>query len=91
MSRQGLNRHTHFFSCSSTAGFENVLFLLSSVLLNQRIWTMTGDTFSCSQVQDDLRFIDFTSDREAYVHFLCVCSFYESHICIFERLSKDPI
>ncbi len=52
---------------------------------------MTGDPFSCSQVQDDLRFIDFTSDREAYVRFLCVCSFYESHICIFERLSKDPI
>ncbi len=52
---------------------------------------MTGDPFSCSQFQHDLGFIDFTSDREAYMRFLCVCSFYESHICIFERLSKDQI
>ncbi len=32
------------------------------------------------QVQDDLQFIDFTSEREVYVHFLCV----HSRLCIFE-------
>ncbi len=30
--------------------------------------------FSCAQVQDNLQFIDFTSEREAYVCFLCIRS-----------------
>ncbi len=41
--------------------------------------------FSWVQVQDHLRFIDFTSEREAYARFLFVRSFYESQVCIFER------
>ncbi len=41
--------------------------------------------FSCMQVQDHLWYIDFTSEREVYVRFLSMCSFYESHVHIFER------
>ncbi len=35
--------------------------------------------FSCVQVQDNLQFIDFTSEKDMYVLFLFVRSFYESH------------
>ncbi len=38
-----------------------------------------------AQVQDHLRFIEFTSERDAYVRFLFVPSFYESHIRISEK------
>ncbi len=33
-----------------------------------------------SHFQNHLRFIDFTSERDVYVHFLCIRSFYESHV-----------
>ncbi len=35
-------------------------------------------TFNCVQVQDHLRFIDFTSERDVFTRFLFVRSFYES-------------
>ncbi len=39
---------------------------------------------NCAQVQDNLRFKDFTSERDAYARFLFIRSFYESNIRIFE-------
>ncbi len=37
---------------------------------------------NCAQVQDHLRFIDLSSERDAYARFLFVRSFYESHLRI---------
>ncbi len=54
-------------------------------LIRSRLQGRELKQFSCVQVQDHLRFIDFTSEREAYMRFLCVRLFYESYVC-----SADP-
>ncbi len=45
-------------------------------LIRSRLPGRELKAFSRTQVQDHLRFIDFTSEREAYERFLCVRSFY---------------
>ncbi len=56
--------------------------LLLMTLIMSRLQGRELKPFSCKQVQDHLRFIDFTSERQAYLCFLFVSSFYESHVRI---------
>lgn len=44
--------------------------------------------YSCTQLQDHLRFIQFTSKRQAYrlQFFLFIISFSESHVRTFKKL-----
>ncbi len=51
-------------------------------LIRSRLQGREMKPFICAQVQDNLRFIDFTSERDAYVRFLYVRSNYEH---IFEK------
>ncbi len=53
-------------------------------LIRSRLQARELKPFSCAQVQDNLRFIDFTSERDVYMRFLYVHSFYESHIRTFK-------
>ncbi len=57
---------------------------MSMTLIRSRLQARELKPFSCVQVQDNLRFIDFTSERDVYVHFLYVHSFYESHVRTFK-------
>ncbi len=45
--------------------------------------------FIYAQVQDQLRFIDFISERDTFVRFLCIRSFCESHVRIFEMIVRS--
>ncbi len=56
-------------------------------LIRSRLQGRELKPFSCMQVQDNLRIIDFTSERDAYARFRFVRSFYESHVRIFGRRS----
>ncbi len=62
-----------------------MIFYMLMTLIRSRLQGRELKPFSCAQVQDHLRFMDFTSERDAYVCFLYVRSFYESHVRIFER------
>ncbi len=48
-------------------------------LIRSRLQGRELKPFICVQVQDHLRFIDFTSEKDAYVRFLYERLFYESH------------
>ncbi len=52
-------------------------------LIRSRLQGRELKPFNCMQVQDHLRFIDLTSERDMYAQFLLVHSFYESNVRIF--------
>ncbi len=58
--------------------------MIIMTLIRSRLQGRELKPFNCVQVQDNLRFIDFTSERDAYARFLFVRSFYESNVRIFE-------
>ncbi len=60
----------------------DILYLMTLII--SRLQGRELKPFNCMQVQDHLRFIDFTSERVAYARFLFVRSFYESNVRIFE-------
>ncbi len=70
----GMARHVIFFFLSS---WDGALLGVGALRKLRTLRIGSGST--------DLRFIDFTSEREAYVQFLLVRSFYESNVRIFER------
>ncbi len=55
-----------------------MIFYFLMTLIGSRLQGIELKPFICIQVQDHLRFIDFTSERDFYVHFPHVRSFYES-------------
>ncbi len=56
-----------------------MIFYTLMALIRSRLQGRELKQFSCTQVQDHLRFIDFTSESEVYVRFLCVRSFYHMY------------
>ncbi len=55
------------------------------ILIRSRLQGRELKPFNCVQAQDHLRFIDFTSERDAYARFLFVRSFYESNVRTSEK------
>ncbi len=55
------------------------------LLIMSRLQGKEVKLFNCVKVQDHLRFIDFTSERDVYACFLFVHSFYESDVHISEK------
>ncbi len=56
--------------------------VLYRMLMTFNRWRLQGGDlkpFNCAQFEEYFEFINFTSERKAYVHFLCIRSFSESH------------
>ncbi len=52
------------------------------MLITFNRWRLQGGAlkpFNCSQFEEYFEFINFTSERKAYVNFLCIRSFSEPH------------
>ncbi len=62
-----------------------MIFYMLMTLIRGRLQGREMKPFSCTQVQDHLRFIDFTSEREVYVHFLCVYIHSMNHTYAYLR------